>query len=85
MAALFQLSDGIQVGAAGALRGFKDTAIPMAFCVFSYWVVGFSTAYFFGVQQQRGPIFVWVGLTAGLTVSAILLVSRFLAISKRDC
>ena len=84
MAALFQLSDGIQVGAAGALRGFKDTAIPMAFCVFSYWVVGFSTAYFFGVQQQRGPIFVWVGLTAGLTVSAILLVSRFLAISKRD-
>jgi multidrug resistance protein, MATE family len=84
MAALFQLSDGIQVGAAGALRGFKDTAIPMAFCVFSYWVVGFSTAYFFGVQQQRGPIFVWVGLTAGLTVSALLLVSRFLAISKRD-
>jgi multidrug resistance protein, MATE family len=84
MAALFQLSDGIQVGAAGALRGFKDTAIPMAFCVFSYWVVGFSTAYFFGVQQQRGPIFVWVGLTAGLTVSAILLVGRFLAISKRD-
>jgi multidrug resistance protein, MATE family len=84
MAALFQLSDGIQVGAAGALRGFKDTAIPMAFCVFSYWVVGFSTAYFFGVQQQRGPIFVWVGLTAGLTVSAILLVSRFLAISRRD-
>jgi multidrug resistance protein, MATE family len=84
MAALFQLSDGIQVGAAGALRGFKDTAIPMAFCVFSYWVVGFSTAYFFGVQQQRGPLFVWVGLTAGLTVSAILLVGRFLAISKRD-
>jgi multidrug resistance protein, MATE family len=84
MAALFQLSDGIQVGAAGALRGFKDTAIPMAFCVFSYWVVGFSTAYFLGVQQQRGPVLVWVGLTAGLTVSAILLVSRFLAISKRD-
>ena len=83
MAALFQLSDGIQVGAAGALRAFKDTAIPMAFCMFSYWVVGFSTAYFIGVQQQRGPIFVWVGLTAGLTVSAILLVSRFLAISKR--
>ena len=38
MAALFQLSDGVQVGAAGALRGFKDTAIPMALCVFSYWV-----------------------------------------------
>jgi MATE family multidrug resistance protein len=82
-AALFQLSDGIQVGAAGALRGFKDTAVPMAMCVFSYWIVGFATAYYFGVYQQRGPIFVWVGLIAGLTVSAILLVARFLRISGR--
>ncbi len=82
MAALFQLSDGTQVGAAGALRGFKDTAIPMALCVFSYWVVGFSIAYLLGVQQQRGPIYVWVGLTVGLSASALLLVNRFLAISR---
>ena len=53
MAAIFQLSDGVQVGAAGALRGFKDTAIPMAMCIFSYWVVGFPLAYVFGVQQRR--------------------------------
>lgn len=82
-AALFQLSDGVQVGAAGALRGFKDTAIPMAMCVFSYWGVGFATAYYFGVHQQRGPIYVWIGLIAGLSVSAVLLVARFLLISRR--
>lgn len=81
MAALFQLSDGIQVGAAGALRGFKDTAIPMVLSVFSYWVVGFATAFYIGVKQQAGPIYVWVGLTLGLTVSAVLLVTRFLKIS----
>ena len=51
MAALFQFSDGVQVGAAGALRGFKDTTIPMALCIFSYWVVGFTFAYMFGVYR----------------------------------
>ena len=82
MAGLFQLSDGIQVGAAGALRGFKDTAVPLLLCVVSYWVVGFTLAYYFGVVKQGGPIFVWIGLIVGLTLSAVLLVSRFLAISR---
>jgi MATE family multidrug resistance protein len=81
MAALFQLSDGIQVGAAGALRGFKDTTVPMALCVFSYWIVGFSLAYLLGVRGGGGPVLVWAGLTAGLSVSALLLVSRYLYVS----
>ena len=80
-AAVFQVSDGVQVGAAGALRGFKDTAVPMALCWFSYWVIGFSLAYVLGVQRGLGPIYVWVGLTAGLTVCAGLLMSRYLWIS----
>ena len=71
MAAIFQLSDGVQVGAAGALRGFKDTAIPMTMCIFSYWVVGFPLAYVFGVQRGGGPLYVWIGFIAGLTVSAV--------------
>ena len=78
MAAIFQLSDGVQVGAAGALRGFKDTAIPMTMCIFSYWVVGFPLAYIFGVHSGGGPPYVWIGFIAGLTVSAVLLVSRYL-------
>jgi len=83
MAAVFQLSDGVQVGAAGALRGFKDTAVPMALCVFSYWVVGFTLAYVLGVHWGRGPMGVWIGLIVGLTVSAVLLVTRSLYVSRR--
>ncbi len=84
LAAIFQLSDGIQVGAAGALRGFKDTAIPMTMCIFSYWIVGFPLAYIFGVRQGGGPPYVWFGFIAGLTVSAVLLVSRYLYVSRRS-
>jgi MATE family multidrug resistance protein len=82
MAALFQFSDGVQVGAAGALRGFKDTTVPMALCVFSYWAVGFSFAYYFGVYRGGGPVMVWAGLTVGLTVSAVLLVVRYVLVSR---
>lgn len=81
-AAVFQLSDGVQVGAAGALRGFKDTAIPMGLCLFSYWGVGFSLAYVLGVRRQGGPVMVWVGLIAGLTVCAVLLITRYIWVSR---
>lgn len=82
VAAVFQVSDGLQVGAAGALRGFKDTRIPMVINVFSYWVVGFPLAWMLGIHMQLGPQSVWAGLVAGLTVSAILLNVRYAAISK---
>lgn len=82
MAALFQFSDGVQVGTAGALRGFKDTTVPMALCVFSYWAVGFSFAYYFGVYRGGGPVMVWAGLTVGLTVSAVLLVVRYVLVTR---
>ena len=65
MAALFQLSDGVQVGAAGALRGFKDTAVPMALCIVSYWLVGFTLAYGLGVARGGGPVHVWIGSRSG--------------------
>lgn len=82
MAALFQFSDGVQVGAAGALRGFKDTTIPMALCIFSYWMVGFSFAYYFGVFREGGPRWVWIGLNVGLTISAVVLVTRYLLVTR---
>lgn len=84
MAAIFQLSDGLQVGAAGALRGFKDTTIPMLICVFSYWVVGFPLAYIVGIQQMHGPVFVWLGLIAGLTVCALLLLARYVLRTRQS-
>ncbi len=83
MAAIFQISDGLQVGSAGALRGFKDARVPMLLCVFSYWGVGFPLAYGLGVAQQRGPVYVWVGLIAGLTVCALLLCVRYAWLSGR--
>jgi len=82
LAALFQVSDGLQVGAAGALRGFKDTAVPMLICIFGYWFVGFPLAYVLGVRQAGGPAYVWVGLTVGLTVCAVLLIARYLRVTR---
>jgi MATE family multidrug resistance protein len=83
MAGIFQLSDGLQVGASGALRGFKDTAIPMVLTLIAYWIVGFPIAYGLGVVQARGPVYVWLGLIIGLTVAAVLLNLRYRRLSGR--
>ena len=83
MAAVFQISDGIQVGGAGALRGFKDTKIPMLLNFAGYWLLGFPLAYYLGVVLEQGPKSVWFGLVASLTVTAILLNGRFLLVSGR--
>ncbi len=82
VAAFFQISDGLQVGAMGALRGFKDTRTPMVISVISYWVIGFPMAYVFGVYLAMGPKYVWWALVAGLSTAAILLGYRFHRISK---
>lgn len=82
--AIFQVSDGLQVGVAGALRGYKDTAVPMAMCVFSYWVIGFPMAYVLGVQRGLGPAYVWAALIVGLTVAAVLLLMRFHLVSGKN-
>jgi putative efflux protein, MATE family len=77
MAALFQLVDGAQAVANGALRGLKDTAIPMVMTVIGYWGIGFTTAVWLGfytAQQGRG---VWAGLVVGLSVVAAMLLWRF--------
>jgi multidrug resistance protein, MATE family len=83
MAMIFQVSDGLQVGAAGALRGFKDTRVPMLMNVGSYWLIAFPMAWYAGVHAGLGPVAVWVALIAGLTVTALLLNARFLRLSNR--
>lgn len=82
MAAVFQLSDGLQVGGAGALRGLKDTRIPMIMTIVAYWVMGFPLAYLLGLQLRLGPQWVWVGLIGGLSTAAILLNTHFARISR---
>ena len=82
MAAAFQIVDGIQVAASGALRGYKDTKIPMIINLFSYWPVGFVMAWYLGIKMQLGPSYIWAGLVGGLLVASILLTWRFKVISR---
>lgn len=83
MAGIFQISDGLQVGAFGALRGLKDTRIPMLVNIISYWIIGFPTGYFLGITLDMGPRGLWVGLICGLTVAAVLHNLRFNRLTKK--
>lgn len=83
MAALFQVADGIQVCALGALRGMKDTVVPMWLTFVSYWIVGLSLAYFLGIRLDLGPRGLWSGLVISLVVAAVLLGLRFLRLTRR--
>ncbi len=82
MAALFQVSDGLQVGALGALRGLKDTRVPAVVTFVAYWLVGLPLAWSLGIAQALGPRGLWVGLVAGLSIAAIMLSLRFWRISR---
>ncbi len=83
IAALFQISDGLQVGILGALRGLQDVNVPTLICFISYWVIGFSVSFYYGKPDRLGGMGIWLGLLAGLTASAILLYIRFRFISNR--
>jgi MATE family multidrug resistance protein len=82
MGAIMQISDGIQVSAMGALRGYKDTGIPTLITVLAYWGVGFPLAWAFGIPLHLGPQMIWAGFIAGLTVAAVLLTLRFMKLSR---
>ncbi len=86
IAAFFQVSDAIQVASAGALRGYKDTAIPLGMVFIAYWIIGLPAGYLLAktdmIVPTMGPHGFWLGLTAGLTVGAILLLSRLLIMSR---
>ncbi len=79
--AVFQIPDGLQVGAAGALRGFKDANVPMALNFTAYWLIGFPAAWWFGIRQGYGPSGIWAGLIAGLVACAVFLIWRYRRVS----
>ncbi len=81
-AAIFQLPDALQAATAGALRGMKDTRIPLIFTVIAYWLVGMSLGWWLTFRQDMGPAGMWIGLIAGLTVAAVLLGGRYWRISR---
>ncbi|MFP2995986.1 MATE family efflux transporter [Spongiivirga sp. MCCC 1A20706] len=76
-AAVFQLSDGIQVVVLGALRGLQDVAIPTLITFIAYWLVGFPVMYYLGLHTEYKSTGIWIGLLAGLTTAALFLYIRF--------
>jgi MATE family multidrug resistance protein len=83
IAALFQLSDGIQVTALGTLRGLQDVKIPSIYTFIAYWVITIPLGYFLCVTMKMGAFGMWIALGLGLTISALFLVKRFLNISAK--
>lgn len=77
IAGFFQLSDGIQVVGLGVLRGIADVNLPTLLTLFAYWVVALPLSYVLAFPLKMDVQGVWIGLLAGLTVSAILLTYRF--------
>ena len=77
VAAGFQLFDGIQAVAAGALRGLQDTRVPMLFALFGYWVPGLGTAVSLGFFTPLAGLGIWIGLAVGLVAVALLMLQRW--------
>lgn len=82
IAALFQLSDGVQAVGIGILRGLTDVKIPTAITFIAYWIIGLPIGYLLAFKLGWGVQGIWIGLLAGLTTSAILLTLRFNSKSK---
>ncbi|RTY93442.1 MATE family efflux transporter [Flavobacterium sp. GT3R68] len=83
VAAVFQISDGIQVVVLGALRGLQDVKIPMYITFVAYWIVGFPISFYLGKYTELKSVGVWIGLLAGLTAAAIFLYIRFDKLTKK--
>jgi MATE family multidrug resistance protein len=80
--ATFFVADGIQTVAAGALRGMNDTRVPLLFAAISYWLIGFTAAYGLAFRTELGAVGVWIGLSCGTAIYALLLILRFRLLAK---
>lgn len=79
---LFQIVDGIQTVAMGALRGLKDTTIPMILALISFWGVGYTLSVWFAFGWQWHAPGLWAGMGAGLGVLALLATIRFYLLTR---
>ncbi|RUW17973.1 MATE family efflux transporter, partial [Mesorhizobium sp. M1A.F.Ca.IN.020.06.1.1] len=80
-AALFQIFDGAQAVAAGMLRGLHDTKVPMIYAAIGYWGVGLPLGVLLAFHFGFNGVGIWIGLSSGLAVVAVLLLVRWL---RRD-
>lgn len=77
LAGLFQLFDGLQAGAGGALRGLKDTFAPMVIALATYWGLGLTTGAWLAFGRGYGAAGLWTGLIVGLAAAGLALAARF--------
>lgn len=83
IAALFQLSDGIQLIMIGCLRGLQDVKIPSIITFIAYWLFTIPLGYFLCYEMKMGAFGMWISLGLGLSISASLLVIRFFKLSSK--
>jgi MATE family multidrug resistance protein len=83
VAAIFQISDGIQVVVLGALRGLQDVKVPMYITFVAYWVIGFPVSYYLGRYTSLEAVGIWIGLLAGLSAAALFLYIRFARLTRK--
>lgn len=83
IAGFFQLSDGMQVVCAGALRGLQDVKVPSLLIFVAYWVLALPIGYLLAFPMGYGAIGIWLGLLLGLTLTAAAMVWRFNRLSHR--
>jgi MATE family multidrug resistance protein len=79
----FFIADAIQTVAAGSLRGMNDTRVPLLFAILSYWLIGFTCACWLGFWTPSGAVGVWIGLSIGTAVYAVLLLLRFRLLANK--
>jgi len=83
IAAIFQISDGIQVVVLGALRGLQDVKVPMYITFIAYWVIGFPVSFYLGKYTELKAVGIWIGLLVGLSAAAIFLYIRFARLTRK--
>ena len=85
-AAIFQIPDGAQIGAIGALRGYKDTFAPMIITLLVYWFLAIPFGYYltyYGLSAPLGASGMWIAMIGGLTIFAVLIILRVQWITKK--
>ena len=84
VAGVFQVFDGLQVVAAGVLRGIGDTTAPFVANLLAFWLIGIPISLWLGFRTPAGPVGLWWGLVVGLAAVATFLVLRVRVRMRRD-
>ena len=80
--AMFQIFDGAQAVAAGMLRGMHDTTWPMIYAAIGYWGIGLPLGAILAFSLGLRGYGIWLGLCAGLSIVATLLITRWIRVSR---